>query len=86
MVVRRTSDAVPLLVTEQRGRVVHATSDLAKLLGYSKKQLCSMELPELLPPPFSQLHKTWVQVGPGGWEAALMPGLEACYIGRIRRL
>jgi PAS domain S-box-containing protein len=62
MVVRRTSEAVPLLVTDQRGKVVHATSALAQLLGYSKAQLVTMELTDLLPPPYAQLHKAWVQV------------------------
>jgi hypothetical protein len=85
MAVRRTSDAVPLLVTEQRGRVVHATSDLAKLLGYSKKQLCAMELPELLPPPFAQLHKTWIQVGPGAG-AAVHWELPGCPPGMLLAL
>jgi hypothetical protein len=64
MVVRRTSDTAPLMVTDQKGKIMHATSDLAKLLGYGKKQLCSMELTDLLPPPFAQLHKPWVQVSP----------------------
>lgn len=64
MVVRRINDTAPFMVTDQKGKIVHATSDLAKLLGYGKKQLCSMELTDLLPPPFAQLHKPWVQVSP----------------------
>ncbi len=62
MVVRRTTDVIPLMATDQKGKITHATSDLGKLLGYSKKQLCSMDLTDLLPPPFAQLHKPWVQV------------------------
>lgn len=76
MVMRCISDSLALLVTDAKGRIGFATSNLAAMLGYSVRTLSDggMTLNALLPLPHSQLHSALMKVcvwwfsGGGGGE------------------
>ncbi len=51
------------MVVDHRGRVCWGTSQLAELLGYPLKTLLGLELQAIMPPPYAQLHRTWMRVG-----------------------
>jgi hypothetical protein len=55
-------DNVNLLVTSQKGAIVYATSPLAKMLGYPVKTLTTMQVRNLMPQPYSDLHAGWLKV------------------------
>eukprot|EP00882_Tetradesmus_deserticola_P031440 GHRQ01035550.1.p2 GENE.GHRQ01035550.1~~GHRQ01035550.1.p2 ORF type:complete len:113 (+),score=55.54 GHRQ01035550.1:50-388(+) len=61
--LRCMSDSLALLVTDAKGRICFATSQLAGMLGYNAKVLTDgMNLAGLLPLPYSQLHSGFMKV------------------------
>jgi hypothetical protein len=61
--VRKRADEIQsLLVSTEAGKFVFASAAVADLLGYQAEQLIDMDIAQLMPPPFNQLHSTWVQV------------------------
>jgi hypothetical protein len=62
--LRCVSDSLALLVTDGKGRINFATSQLAGLLGYSSAKVLTdgMNLAGLLPLPYSQLHSGFMKV------------------------
>jgi hypothetical protein len=64
--LRCIADSLALLVTDAKGRIHFATSQLAGMIGYSPKVLTDgMNLAGLLPLPYSQLHSGFMKVGLG---------------------
>jgi hypothetical protein len=62
--LRCIADSLALLVTDAKGRIHFATSQLGAVLGYSAKALTNgMNLAGLLPLPYSQLHSGFMKVG-----------------------
>lgn len=60
--IKCLTDSMLIMVVDQRGRIVHASSHLAQLLGYPAKTLAEMHLSAILSPPFGQLHTGWIKV------------------------
>jgi PAS domain-containing protein len=50
------------MVVNATGRVVHATSQLASMLGYPRAAMDGVELAALIPPPLSQMHAKFLKV------------------------
>jgi len=50
------------MVLDHRGRIVYATAALGALLGFSSKQLATMDLQAIVPPPYAQLHTGFLKV------------------------
>lgn len=74
MVMRCISDSLALMVTDAKGRIGFATSNLATMLGYNVRSLSDggMNLNALLPLPYSQLHAGYMKVR-GGHAAPCCP-------------
>lgn len=68
---RILTEATAVLVVDKKGRIQHATTKLASLLGYPVHKLCTMELNALLPQPTCQMHGAWFKVGSKVATAAL---------------
>jgi hypothetical protein len=51
-----------LMVVDHKGRITHATTGLAALLGFPLRQLVGMDVASLIPPPYSQLHAGFYKV------------------------
>jgi PAS domain-containing protein len=60
------SESAATLVLDHNARVVYATDKLATMLGYPVASLLKMELGALLPQPYCQLYKPWLN--PAGWQ------------------
>lgn len=61
--LRCLSDNLALLVTDPKGHIQFATSQMAALVGYSVKVMMDgMNMAGLLPPPYSQLHAAFMKV------------------------
>lgn len=54
-----------LMVVNHRGRIVYATNALGAMLGIPAKQLTSLDLQAIVPPPYAQLHTGFLKVGLG---------------------
>lgn len=50
------------MVVDHRGRIPFATNQLASLLGYPLRTLTNMELANLIPAPYGQLHANFLKV------------------------
>eukprot|EP00883_Tetradesmus_obliquus_P002715 jgi/Sobl393_1/12921/SZX78204.1 len=60
--LRVVADSLALLVTDAKGRIHFATSQLGGMIGYSSKALTDgMSLAGLLPLPYSQLHSGFMK-------------------------
>jgi PAS domain-containing protein len=76
-----------LLVTDAKGRIQFANTELGQIVGYRPQTLTEgMNLSALLPPPYAQLHATFMKVRRElqGWGGL---GPVGCYgggDGRIR--
>lgn len=57
-------DAGALMVVDRRGRIPFATTQLASLLGFPLRSLINMELANLIPAPYGQLHAGFLKVRP----------------------
>jgi hypothetical protein len=58
------TDSLAVMVTDAKGRIQFATTQLASMVGYSAKVLTDgMNIAGLLPPPYSQLHPGYMKVG-----------------------
>lgn len=63
LVARRVQvDSDMLMVVNRKGQLMYATQHLALMLGY--KQLDKLQLSDLLPAPFAQLHPGWMKALP----------------------
>jgi hypothetical protein len=62
-----------MVVSAHKGQIVHATSQLGTMLGYSRRHLEGMALGSIVPPPYSQLlaHPGFLKVR--GRAACSMP-------------
>jgi hypothetical protein len=60
------SESAATLVLDHKARMVYATDKLATMLGYPVASLLKMELGALLPQPYCQLYKPWLN--PAGWQ------------------
>lgn len=58
---RRQLDSVPVMVTNRKGNLVYANSDIANMLGYTSKQLAKQSLMALIPQPYAEMHSTWLK-------------------------
>jgi hypothetical protein len=66
LVLRCLSDSLALMVTDAKGRITFANSQLATLLGYNARTLTDgMNMSSLLPPPYAQIHGSFMKVGVG---------------------
>lgn len=61
--IRSIIETEPVMVVDERMRIVYASANLAKLLCASGTSLTELSLPALIPPPAAQLHKQWIAVG-----------------------
>lgn len=50
------------MALNQKGRLVYVTDKLAAMLGYSIANMAKMDLNLLMPPPYGQMHGTWLKV------------------------
>lgn len=50
------------MVVNQKGRIVYATSALGSMLGLPARQLATMDLQSMVPPPYAQLHTGFLKV------------------------
>ncbi|KAF8055488.1 tmcC [Scenedesmus sp. PABB004] len=79
--LRCSADGLALLVTDAKGRITFATSQLAAMLGYSARTLADgMNLAGLLPPPHSQLHAAHMK------DLSSQPGPGSCRAGAVVHL
>jgi hypothetical protein len=71
--LRCVSDSLALLVTDGKGGIQFATSQLAGLLGYSSAKVLTdgMNLAGLLLLPYSQLHSGFMKVRRGSSRTGL---------------
>jgi PAS domain S-box-containing protein len=61
--MRCLTDTLSMMVTDPRGRIMFATTQLAKMVGYNVKAMTEgMNMAGLLPPPYSQLHPMYMKV------------------------
>jgi hypothetical protein len=61
--MRSLTDTLAMMVTDTKGRVEFATTQLAKMVGYNVKAMTEgMNMAGLLPPPYSQLHPSYMKV------------------------
>lgn len=67
IVLRCLTDSLSLMVTDAKGRISFANSQLAQLLGYNARTLTDgMNMAALLPPPYAQIHAGYMKVGNRG--------------------
>lgn len=53
-------------MVNHKGAIHHVNGSVAALLGYSSsKALMELQLEEIIPVPYAQLHKNWIKVGGG---------------------
>lgn len=63
LVLRCLSESVALLVTDAKGRIGFANSQLGAMLGYAPRTLTDgMNMSALLPPPYAQIHSGFMKV------------------------
>jgi nitrogen-specific signal transduction histidine kinase len=77
--IRCLSDAQRLLVVDDKGKILYATSPLAALLSTKVLALVGGQMQALLPPPAAQLHKLWMKVR----HAQVLQEREICVLGMI---
>lgn len=68
LVLRCLAEPSALLVTDAKGRIAFANSELGAMVGYNARTLADgMNMAALLPPPYAQLHaglmKVWAEGG-----------------------
>jgi len=63
---RVLAEATAVMVVDHKGRIIHANTKLASLLGHTVPNLTKMELKALLPQPYCQMHGAWFKVCPDG--------------------
>lgn len=81
VVLRCIADSLALLVTDSKGRIAFATSQLGALLGYPPRALADgMNMSALLPPPLTQLHSTWMK------DLSGKPPPNSCRAGAVVQL
>lgn len=56
------SESQATMAIDHRGRVVYATEKLSCMLGYPRSSLLKMDMNNLMPPPYSQMHGAWFRV------------------------
>lgn len=57
------ADTLAVMATDTKGRIQFATSQMAEMLGYSVKTMTTgMNINSLLPPPYAQLHSSFMKV------------------------
>eukprot|EP00775_Hariotina_reticulata_P001355 gene1355-1696_t len=60
--MRCLTDTLAMMVTDSKGRIEFATTQLAKMVGYNVKAMTEgMNMAGLLPPPYSQLHPSYMK-------------------------
>ena len=78
--IRCLTDSLSLMVVDHKGRVSYASTQLATMLGYPVKALSGMTLAAIVPPPFSQLHASWMK------DLAAKPMAASCRAGGVVHL
>jgi PAS domain S-box-containing protein len=76
--VRPVQEPAALLVVNHKGAISHASASLGALLGYSSKALAKMQLEDIIPVPYAQLHKSWVKVGEGLRDSMRIAAPQEC--------
>ena len=76
--VRLVVEPTALLVVDHKGSISHASASLGALLGYSSKALAKMNLEDIIPVPYAQLHKGWIKVGAAGAPEAAVLAASVC--------
>jgi hypothetical protein len=71
--VRLVGEPAALLVVNHKGSISHASASLGALLGYSSKALAKMQLEDIIPVPYAQLHKGWIKVGAAAGSLLRLP-------------
>jgi hypothetical protein len=71
--VRPLQEPTALLVVNHKGSISHASASLGALLGYSSKALAKMQLEDIIPVPYQQLHKGWIKVGVTAGSLLMLP-------------
>lgn len=57
------ADTLAVMATDTKGRILFASAQLAAMIGYSVKALTTgVNLNTLLPPPYAQLHSSFMKV------------------------
>ncbi|KAI8474715.1 MAG: hypothetical protein J3K34DRAFT_518018 [Monoraphidium minutum] len=83
IIVLNISCVVPsgaLMVVSHRGRIVYTTGALGAMLGIPAKQLATMDLQAIVPPPFSQLHANYFK------NMGATPPVTSCRAGAVVHL
>lgn len=63
LVLHCLTEPSALLVTDAKGRIQFANTELGQIVGYRPQTLTEgMNLSALLPPPYAQLHTTFMKV------------------------
>lgn len=58
------ADTLAVMVTDTAGKIQFATSQMAAMIGYTAKALTTgVNMNALLPPPYAQLHSSFMKVG-----------------------
>eukprot|EP00775_Hariotina_reticulata_P003515 gene3515-3785_t len=79
--MRCLTDTLSMMVTDPRGRIVFATTQLAKMVGQNVKAMTEgMNMASLLPPPYSQLHPIFMK------EPTSKPPPSSCRAGAVVHL
>jgi hypothetical protein len=71
--VRLVGEPAAVLVVNHKGSISHASASLGALLGYSSKALAKMQLEDIIPVPYQQLHKGWIKVGVTAGSLLMLP-------------
>eukprot|EP00775_Hariotina_reticulata_P003511 gene3511-3781_t len=79
--MRCLTDTLAMMVTDPRGRIEFTTTQLAKMIGYNVKAMTEgMNMAGLLPPPYSQLHPSYMK------ELTSKPPPSSCRAGAVVHL
>lgn len=60
--IRPVQEPTALLVVNHKGAISHASASMGAMLGYGSKALAKMQLEDIIPVPYAQLHKGWIKV------------------------
>lgn len=75
--VRSVAPPGAVMVVDHKGRLVYASSALGALLGIPHKALAAMDLQSLIPPPYSQMHGSFLK------NLANVPPPTSCRSGAV---
>jgi PAS domain S-box-containing protein len=63
LVLRCLADSTALMVTDNKGRITFANTELGQMVGYNARAMIDgMNMAALLTPPYAQLHGALMKV------------------------